>query len=527
MKPFVTVHTITYNEEVIIDFFIRHYRTMFPNCKIVIHDNYSTDRTVDIAKSYGCEIEYHESPEGREKFDDSVNNIIKANCWKNDETDWVVVCDADELIHISEDELKYEESQGITIIETTGYQMINNQNDIVDLESMEYGWQDKDYSKQVLFNKRYISTMGYCSGAHLANPKGTKINIGGSKEYVLAHYKFLGMSYSQKRRDSNNRRWSQVNLCLVEDPKDWPDIFAPDDYLEDWYNKPLVKVTELKRPFVTVYMITGNEETIMDFIIRAHRKKFPFCTIHVYDNYSTDRTVEIAKSHGCIVHYFDTSGKLNDTIKKDIQNNCWKNAKTDWVWVSDCDEVGGITQEELKHEESLGFNVIKFETWNMMNKTDDIDLKNMLYGFRNHPWIGNQNPNPYDKWWLFNKKYIAEINYKEGSHPSGMGRTQSIGVPLKYGSSNVYNAYHYKFISPEYTVKRQRWLHSRCTRYVGSDTITNEPYYTPKNNTTDIPFGYISTDVDKTKGSYPPPEYWIDIYNNATLHKILNEPLID
>ena len=169
----------------------------------------------------------------------------------------------------------------------------------------------------------------------------------------------------------------------------------------------------MNKPYVTIYIVAGNEETIIEFVIKAHRNKFPNCIIHIYDNYSTDRTAEIAESLGCIVHYFDSGGKHDNTIKKDIMNSCWKDATTDWVWVSDCDEIGGITQDELKHEESLGYNVIKFETWNMMNKSDDVNLNKMRYGFRDHAYLGNTGDmNPYDKWWLFNKKHVNLLVWK-------------------------------------------------------------------------------------------------------------------
>jgi glycosyltransferase involved in cell wall biosynthesis len=46
----VTIYTITYNEELMIEFFINHYRKKFPGCEIVVFDNYSTDKTVEIAK---------------------------------------------------------------------------------------------------------------------------------------------------------------------------------------------------------------------------------------------------------------------------------------------------------------------------------------------------------------------------------------------------------------------------------------------------------------------------------------------
>ena len=49
--PFITIHTVAYNEEKIVKYFIEHYRNRFPNCIIKIWDNFSKDNTVDIAKS--------------------------------------------------------------------------------------------------------------------------------------------------------------------------------------------------------------------------------------------------------------------------------------------------------------------------------------------------------------------------------------------------------------------------------------------------------------------------------------------
>ena len=44
----ITVYTIAYNEELMIPHFIAHYRKQFPNCKIVVFDNESTDNTIKV-----------------------------------------------------------------------------------------------------------------------------------------------------------------------------------------------------------------------------------------------------------------------------------------------------------------------------------------------------------------------------------------------------------------------------------------------------------------------------------------------
>jgi glycosyltransferase involved in cell wall biosynthesis len=46
----MTVFTITYNEELMLPYFVNHYRSRFTNCKIVVYDNESIDKTVDIAE---------------------------------------------------------------------------------------------------------------------------------------------------------------------------------------------------------------------------------------------------------------------------------------------------------------------------------------------------------------------------------------------------------------------------------------------------------------------------------------------
>ena len=41
----ITIYTFTYNEELLIKFMIDHYKLRFPNCKIIVYDNESTDNT--------------------------------------------------------------------------------------------------------------------------------------------------------------------------------------------------------------------------------------------------------------------------------------------------------------------------------------------------------------------------------------------------------------------------------------------------------------------------------------------------
>lgn len=201
----VTIHTVTYNEESIIGFFINQYRSQFPNCKIKIYDNYSTDNTVKIAKELNCEIYYYDSDN---KFSDDKIIEVKNNCWKDSETDWVVVCDCDEIIQITEKELINEDINGTTIFKFNGYNIFNDQK-IINFEDLTKGFPDESYDKILLFNKSKIKEINYNYGCHSANPVG-KIKYNNS--YKLFHYRFLGEEYSIKKYKLYGDRLSKENI---------------------------------------------------------------------------------------------------------------------------------------------------------------------------------------------------------------------------------------------------------------------------------------------------------------------------
>src|SRR3990167_3154040 len=109
----ITVYTVAYNEELMIQFMIDHYRERFPGCRIVVYDNISTDNTVKIAKENSCEVVPFDTGGA---FMDRRNMDIKNSCWKDAKTDWVLMCDLDELLMMNSAQLKTEEQLGTTII---------------------------------------------------------------------------------------------------------------------------------------------------------------------------------------------------------------------------------------------------------------------------------------------------------------------------------------------------------------------------------------------------------------------------
>lgn len=198
----------------------------------------------------------------------------------------------------------------------------------------------------------------------------------------------------------------------------------------------------------TIFTMAYREEVFLQFMIDHYREKFPGCKIVLHDNQSPDRTTEIARNNGCDVLEFNTGGVIDDFKVRDLKNNCWKMADTDWVLVCDVDELLDINAEQLEEESSKGTTIIRSEGWNMVNMEDNFDFKNIKHGTR---------VPQYDKHYLFNKKLITDIHYQCGGHyasPRGI-------VKL---SDNPYKLFHYKCLNPDYLVDRYKWTAQRLSQ---------------------------------------------------------------
>lgn len=206
---------------------------------------------------------------------------------------------------------------------------------------------------------------------------------------------------------------------------------------------------------VTIYTIAFNEELMMPYFIKHYRKMFPDCRIVVYDNESTDRTVDIVNSFpNTEVRTYSTGGKLNDEVYLEIKNNCWKDAKTDWVLVCDVDEHLYISSSHLQMEEVVGTNIIIGKAFNMVGFTElesEVVIDEISYGVR---------AESYDKAYLFRKKFFKEINYGPGCHTSNPVMNTFC---LKVENYTSYILKHYKYIHPDYMVRRHKLFASRLS----------------------------------------------------------------
>lgn len=218
----IDIHIPCYNEALIIEATVHHYRTRFPNATFYVYDNFSTDNSAEIAKRLGCRVTSWGNPV---ELDLNEMTMLVNNTWKSETTEWVIMCDMDEWICITEEQLREEELRGTTIIRTRGYNMVGNseRNDLTDisLHGLRKGVYSDWYCKRSIFNAKHITEMNYGNGQHWCHPTGNLVES--MYSYVLKHMDFLGKRYRVDKnkkayvRSEQQRRLGKCGHHLADD----------------------------------------------------------------------------------------------------------------------------------------------------------------------------------------------------------------------------------------------------------------------------------------------------------------------
>ena len=211
----VHIFILCYNEEVLLPYTIMHYKTYLPNCNITIYDNYSTDNSVKIAKSLNCNILQWKTddPEYEDSIDDNMYIKIKNNCWKDISDGWIIMCDMDEWLCVTEEQLKNEENQGTSLLNIKGYDIISSSNckELTDIDLLKEneGIYHKPENKKLCFLRNKVEEMNYLFGAHHCYPEG---NIKYSKKiYVNKHMNWLGLEFITDRYKKRYERIKNIS----------------------------------------------------------------------------------------------------------------------------------------------------------------------------------------------------------------------------------------------------------------------------------------------------------------------------
>lgn len=176
-----------------------------------------------------------------------------------------------------------------------------------------------------------------------------------------------------------------------------------------------------------------NEESILPYTVDFYQNKLGKDNIifNFYDNGSTDKTVEIAKSLGCNIGIYETGGQVRDDLLLEFKNTIWKNSSADFVIVIDCDEWLDIDPNQLINKtilSSIGYNMVGDGT-----ETPD----KIIHGIRHKPQ---------DKVCVFSPKEINNINYTVGAHQCSPQGNLVWANPVKL--------YHMKLLSADYVIRK-------------------------------------------------------------------------
>ncbi len=185
------------------------------------------------------------------------------------------------------------------------------------------------------------------------------------------------------------------------------------------------------KPLLHIYLTTWNNQEVLKDTITWYRDLIPDCKITVYDNMSTDMTIEMCTQMNCQVISFNTGGTMNEKILMQIRELCWLNPEHDSTWVLCCDddEMGMITPELLENAE---WNVCQFQGYEMFGQEGDT-LEDMRYGLTSEG---------YSKKILFKRDEIQAMNFGAGSHNANPIPKE--GFEIKYSVKEV-PLYHTKW----------------------------------------------------------------------------------
>jgi hypothetical protein len=206
----ITVYTVCFNEQLMLPHFLNHYSRIAN--RIVLYDNQSTDNSMSLARTYpNTEIHTFDT-NGR--FSELTLMSIREKCWKNDNADYVIVCDVDEFLFCDNTDFRdfLSSRSEYSVFQPLGFEMVADQfpkdytHSIHD--QVQVGVYSRGYSKMVLFDPKRIAAMNFSPGSHYARPIGRHVNIyradrrlGKTAGYdlKLLHYKNLGFEYRESR----------------------------------------------------------------------------------------------------------------------------------------------------------------------------------------------------------------------------------------------------------------------------------------------------------------------------------------
>lgn len=198
----IWVYTISFNEAVMMPYFLRHYSTFAD--KIIVFDEHSTDGTrdmvLDCPKAELRDWPFHGLDD--ERFIQAVNNWYKE---ARGQADWVMWPDVDEILYHT-NPIDVLQNERCAIIPARGYAMISRSGppdgDGQIYDYVRMGVPQSNYDKWIIWRPSVEKwhTHGRHDRPMCNGPRSENF------QFKLLHYHFFGVEYTRVRNRRNYDR---------------------------------------------------------------------------------------------------------------------------------------------------------------------------------------------------------------------------------------------------------------------------------------------------------------------------------
>lgn len=210
----IHLYTQFYNERAMAPFFYLHYKDFID--RFFLFDDQSNDGGDDLLRSFdrvNVEAFAYSDPDSYILSCQLFNN----NIWKRSrgKADWVILANMDEHIFLPDvyNFLKKSLDQGVSILETIGYQMLSRVEPVNSaplFKQIKRGARFNQMDKCIIFNPNKIKDIGFKPGRHNCRPSGDVVF--GEKKIKLLHYKLIGIERSFDRNRELSKRLQKADL---------------------------------------------------------------------------------------------------------------------------------------------------------------------------------------------------------------------------------------------------------------------------------------------------------------------------
>lgn len=326
------------------------------------------------------------------------------------------------------------------------------------------GWGIEDNIFQFKYNfNRYKHTLGHIYHKKRMNdcPKLTDFNKTILTKYQNKQIDYLKDGYYQLLFNinsiSNNGDICYINVSNIS--------VVPDFKYLDLYKKlKSIELLYIPKNNIKLYGMTlvYNESKMIPYIM-PYYERLGFDKLVIYDNESTDNSVELLKQYPFVeIRTFKTNGK-NNRIQSELKSNFYKefiDSKNTWLYISDFDEViyyNGNFKDYLQKKNNEGYTCLNQTMFELLSDV----FPNISDGKLIHEKckFGNiwNDVSGGAKMTLFKVDNIKNMQYSPGAH------TVNVQAKSECKSLNhqEIKSFHIKYIDYNYCFEKTKNASSR------------------------------------------------------------------